>query len=410
MTLGVENMERIGFAFRKSKRIQIHLAGYSVVLPTDIDYKLVIDEHPHIVIAQKFKLLSLHVFELRLDLHGKAVVVASHDRIAQYVVIHRIRHSLCAIQKQEIIQEEKSLFRAFRIFLPKPKAVFCQREVEFTTGRVSIGIAGCILRNHFGKKPIVKMIGNLAIRREIRGPHRNPVGPQLRFDHALDAVIVAVTSARAKIGTNSIYGITIFSFTITIAALGAMQPVEHHDREFFDGAVAEFAREFRGKLGFAVHSGKHPYGIGNRKNRIEQDFVFDRNFFFGKAVFANVLVTYGLLKVNVGVLGCQYGTVFEPTAVVSANRFHVVGLAVQHNNHARVAPRSQEANRLFGGFHDNRFGRRGDKRTVRIYLNPNLVDLLAIDTVLIFREQFSKEGFMAFVQVGFAGVFTLGTE
>ena len=189
-----------------------------------------------------------------------------------------------------------------------------------------------------------------------------------------------------------------------------MQPVEHHDRKLLDGAVAEFAREFRIEFRFAVLGTHNPDGVGNLQQGIQLDFLFHGNFFLGGAFGTDMQVTDGLLERHVGVFGCQYGAVFEPAAVGATHRSRVVGLAVQHDDHARIAPRGEETDRLLGRFHNDRLGRRLGQRAVGVDLEPDLENLLAIDAVLVFGEQLGEEGFIAFVQVRGTGVLAFGAE
>ena len=117
VAFGVENMEGISFAFGQSQLVQVDMAFSSMMLTTDVYDQLVVNEYPHVVIAQEFKILALHVFELGLDFHGESIVVSAHfdtvkatirngDFSALDVVEHGVQNGLGGIQILEIIQEE----------------------------------------------------------------------------------------------------------------------------------------------------------------------------------------------------------------------------------------------------------------------------------------------------------------
>ena len=323
------------------------------MLAADIHHQLVVDEHPHIVVAQEFKVLARHVFEGGLDLHGKAVVV--RPIVRGNIVVHGVRHGTGRIEELEVVQEEKTSFRAFRIFLAEPESVVGQGKFKVTTGGVGVAIAGGIGCDNFGQEPVAEVFCNFAVAREVCSRNRNAVGAQFSFDHALHNLVTIVVLAST--GTEILACGAGLGLGVFFVAAIAMQPVEHHDRELLDGAVAEFAGEFRIEFGFAVLGTHNPDGIGNLQQGIQLDFLFHGDFFLGGAFGTDMQVTDGLLERNKGVFGGQYGAVFEPAAVGTTHRSGIVGLAVQHDDHTRIAPRSEEADRLLGRFHNDRFGR-----------------------------------------------------
>ena len=238
------------------------------MLSADIHHKLVVDEHPHIVVTQEFKVLALHIFELGLERHGEAVVVSS-VLFGIDVVVHRVRDFARRIRRikiLEIVQEEQTLFGAFGILLSKPESVFGQVEFQLAASGVGVGIACGILGNHFGNEPVFQMVRQLTVAREIGGTHRDAIRAQLRFDHSLHDAVSVILLASA--GTEVLAGRAGLARRILLVAFAAMQPVEHHHRKFLDWAVAQFTREFRIQFGVAVHGRKNPYGIRNGENRI----------------------------------------------------------------------------------------------------------------------------------------------
>ena len=75
-------MERVFTTFNQlerriifANRIQVHATFNRAMATADIDDKAVVDKHPHIIIATEFKVLPLHIPELRRNLHSKAVIV-----------------------------------------------------------------------------------------------------------------------------------------------------------------------------------------------------------------------------------------------------------------------------------------------------------------------------------------------
>ena len=84
--------------------VQIHgLLDFSV-LSTDIHDKLVVDEHPDVIVAVEFKVLSLDIDEFCLDLHGEPVVVFSRNVVTTGDrVVMRILDRLGFIEPAEVI-------------------------------------------------------------------------------------------------------------------------------------------------------------------------------------------------------------------------------------------------------------------------------------------------------------------
>ena len=339
MAFRIEDSERISFAFRQSESIQLDLSFLGLMLAADIHHKLIVNKHPHIVVAQEFEVLALHIFELGLECHGKAVVVGS-VLFGIDVVVHRVRDLARRIRRikiLEIVQEEQPLFGAIGILLSEPETVFGQVEFQLTASGVGVGIAGGILGNHFGNEPVIKVVGQLTVAREIGRTDRNPVRAQLRFDHPLhDAVsVILFTSACTEVLASR----TGLARGILFVAIATVQPIEHHDRKFLDRAVSQFTRELRRKFGIAIHGRKNPYGIGNGENGIKLDFIFYRNIFLGDTILTDIVATNRLIEINIGVLGSKDSLVLKPSTISFGDGGHIIGLATQHNRNTRIGPR-----------------------------------------------------------------------
>ena len=405
----IEDSERISLAFRQSESIQLDLSFLGLVLSADIHHKLVVDEHPHIVVTQEFKVLALHIFELGLERHGKAVVMST-VLFGIDVVVHRVRHRLRRIQILEVIQEEQTLFGAFGILLSKPESVFGQVEFQLAASGVGVGIACGILGNHFGNEPVFQMVRQLTVAREIGGTHRDAIRAQLRFDHSLHDAVSVILLASA--GTEVLAGRAGLARRILLVAFAAMQPVEHHHRKFLDRAVAQFTREFRIQFGVAIHGRKNPYGIGNGENGIELDFVFYRNLFLGDTILTDIVAANRLIEINIGVLGSKDSLVLKPSTISFGDGSHIVALAAQHNRNTRIGPRGKEPDCFRRGNCNDRLGGFVVKghRSVFANLYPDFVDGLILFTLLVFGEQVLKERlvFSFRVQVGFAVGSSLG--
>ena len=163
-----ENVERVFAPFDKLQRrvvlpdcIQVHASLYRAVAPANINDKAVIDKDPDVIIATEFEILSLHVLELRRDLHRKAVIVATP---ANLPVKFRIRYCSRRIEILEIVNRIKSwidcivavafLVREVRL----PKAFFVQGQTNIAAHTVLVFIARGILRNHLRNKPLLDFV------------------------------------------------------------------------------------------------------------------------------------------------------------------------------------------------------------------------------------------------------------
>ena len=140
------------------------------------------------------------------------------------------------------------------------------------------------------------MVGNLTIGRERRCTYRDSVRAQFRSNHAEHGA--TTTATRTKVCANTICGVSVTPFSITITIV-TVQPVEHHDRKFFQGAIAQNACRalgvnIRGTFLVALD----PNGIAKGCYGIEADCVTRSRFDLGKSICVNNISANGLLEVN----------------------------------------------------------------------------------------------------------------
>ena len=160
--------------------------------------------------------------------------------------------------------------------MPEPETVIRQRQFQVATGGVGVGISGSIGCNYFGQEPVAQMFGCLTAAGEVCGRNRYAVLTQYFFYHAFHVANIIVgpgVTSFASTCTEVLAGGASLSCNVFFVATGPVQPVKHHDRELFNGAVAQFPRKFRRKLGFAVHGGQNPDCIRNRENGVQNDFL-----------------------------------------------------------------------------------------------------------------------------------------
>ena len=327
MAFHIENMEVVDFAGNKlvtrvlPDGIEIHSARYLTVLPANVYRQAVVDKHPHIVVAVKIKILPRNVFKRRLDFCGIAEVMLSDFCSLQLVVI-RVRNRLRFVEKFKIVQQEHAVrigLVAFRNLVfgnfSKPESFVVHRHVKVAASHVGILVAFVVFGNDFGQKPTVEMFRNLAFFGERVCTHGDSVFAEVVFDHACDGLVLAGTSARTKVGTDSVCGVTIFAATVAVA-FGTVQPVVNGHGNFLERTIAEYARvarKLRRNIGLVA---LHPDGVRKCRHGIERYFARGHRFFSHHALGAHVIQANGLLEVDVEILfGCVDGRL-EPTAVI----------------------------------------------------------------------------------------------
>ena len=329
-----------------------------------------------------------------MDFHGEAVVVHTHAGAAVNGIVHRIPDGIVVVQVLEVVQEEKALLETFLVFLTQPEAVVRKREFQIAAGRIGVSLSA-FFGNDFGNKPVVQMFGVLAVARKFRSTHGNAIRPQFTFDHSLGQLIAAactkVLAGRARLVRD-----IFFIFTV------AVQPVKHHHWQVFQGAVAQFAREFRIKFGNAVQRSRNPHRIAEGKDGIQQDFLVDRDFFVGVAFCTHVMAAYRLLEIDVDIFHLDKHARLEPAAIRRNERGHVVFVAVQVHHGAGVVPRGQETDGLFLGKIDFNVGLGifNVQGAVVINDNPRFVNRLFFLGIIVFGENFGKQRRVVFVQIG----------
>ena len=173
------------------------------MLATDIHHELVVDEHPYVIVAQEFKVLARHIFELGLNGHGEAVVVISVSVFFRKdAVVVRVRNRLRRIQVLEIIQQEHAAVVEFvppgyviLVYFGKPESCAIQRNIQVAAGtvgqRVAIGVDGQGFRN----EPVVQVFGVFAVFGEGICSDGNAVGTKFRLDHAFSNSVAVVLFA-----------------------------------------------------------------------------------------------------------------------------------------------------------------------------------------------------------------------
>ena len=330
MTFCIEDMERIGFAFLKSQGIQVHGTGHLTMLTTDIHHQPVVDEHPDVIIAIEVEVLARHVFKRCLDLHGEAEVVTATIMSCRSRIVIGIRNGLRFVEILEIIQQEHTIFIDFvtlrngisRYFC-KPETFVIHRNVKVAASHVGVLIALVVCGENFGQEPVSQMFGNLAIFGERCCRNRDAVFAEDRFNHAAHGA--TATATRTEVSAHAVFRVSVSTFAI---ALVAMQPVKHHDREFFQRAVTQNAC---GALGidfwgtFLVTL--DPNGVTQGSHGIEADFSCSSRFNLGKAFGANKVAANRLLKIDVQIFG-SINRGNKPTAIL-VHGGHLIRFTVQ---------------------------------------------------------------------------------
>ena len=306
-------MERVSLARREVERIQVDSLSDFLVLATDIDDELVVDEYPDVIVAIEFKVLALDVDELGLDLHGEAVVVVTRDVVATAEgVVMRVFYGLCAIEPAEVIEQEETAFRAFVIFLTEPETIIGKREFQVAAGDVRVCIYAVVVKD-FGEEPIVKVGGVRAAGfREVLRSHGNSVRAELLFDHsrhwcslaAVRAKVFACAYAEHRDAAHvkacaACAAIAIAEAVLgTVGVHGSVVPVKHHDRENLREAFAKDAWIVCMNFGSAVLVSDYPDGIAECNGGIQIDWR-DSCFVFGRAIGPDKCRTDCLLEVDV---------------------------------------------------------------------------------------------------------------
>ena len=97
-------MERISFARSEFEVIEVYGSLDFFVQAADIDNEFVVNEHPYIVVAVEFKVLSFDIDKFCLDLHGEAVIVVTRSvfSTAKGIVVG-VFNGLGAIEPAEVV-------------------------------------------------------------------------------------------------------------------------------------------------------------------------------------------------------------------------------------------------------------------------------------------------------------------
>jgi len=82
----VEDSHRIVLAHSQPKRVQVHRSRHFRVHTPEVDDELVVDEHPHVIIAGEFKLLTATVCEAQVDLTREEEVVHARAIVRSHLV------------------------------------------------------------------------------------------------------------------------------------------------------------------------------------------------------------------------------------------------------------------------------------------------------------------------------------
>ena len=194
------------------------------------------------------------------------------------------------------------------------------------------------------------MICNLAVFRERGSRNRDAIHTNLGVDHATHGA--TTTATRTEVRTDSVSRVSVTSFLVGIA-LAAVQPVEHHDREFLDRAVAQNAGGvFCVNAGFAFLVALDPNGIAEGGHGVELDFGRNGGFSSRKTIRTDKVAADGLLKVNSKVFGGGLDSRNEPSAVV-VQRNHGRRGAVYIHLRVGVGPRRKEGDNLHAFANDD---------------------------------------------------------
>ena len=125
MAFGIEDVERVVYAFLKAKRVEVNCARNLLMLATDIHDEAVVDEHPHVIVTEEFEVLARNVFERCLDLHGETVIMSLVTAASEIVKVG-VQDSLFGIEVLEVIEQEEAAFWAGIVFLAKPETVILE--------------------------------------------------------------------------------------------------------------------------------------------------------------------------------------------------------------------------------------------------------------------------------------------
>ena len=190
------------------------------------------------------------------------------------------------------------------------------------------------------------MFRNLAFFGERICTHGDSVFAEVVFNHACDGLVLAGTSARTKVGTDSVCGVTIFAAAVAVA-FGTVQPVVNGHGNFFERTIAEYARvarKLRRNVGLVA---LHPNGVRKCRHGIERYFACDHRFFSHHALGAHVIQANGLLEVDVEILFGSVDGRLEPATIIVKRSHCRHGIAVHEQNRIGIRPRRKEHHCLF---------------------------------------------------------------
>ena len=122
MALRIEHMERILFTHNKPQCIKIDTSRSHLMLPAQINNKMIVDENPHVVVTGKFQMLARAILERRLNFHREAEIMYSAITAAN-LIKEGIFNSSCRVEILEIIEQEQPTFRTCFVFSSNPKTV-----------------------------------------------------------------------------------------------------------------------------------------------------------------------------------------------------------------------------------------------------------------------------------------------